>query len=324
MTTKLSSLQLIANEAPHDQVRDLVLPVKASNGGYLGELFYKRPARLRRLDTGQLLDVQFDKTAVSMAFRPVDSTAVNAERNHEVAFGYGQESVKVDRYDIALRTFLEPIWFPRAQSVEYSQQGDKLAIGGGTGRLSVWQLGDGHGRKELFSIEVAKSAIVRIAFTGHGESVYVLTAGGAAFRVELASQQITRTAIFDPAEDDLDFECWAHALHRDARLGVLAGSVNRKAGRCKVWLVPLDGGRPRAILTGHKLYVRRVQFIGKDQLIVFGDQGAEVHDLPTKSLCRMTVHGDSLVVAYAAFQVGTSAFVFGSKATSPGRREPRM
>ncbi len=316
MTTQVSSLQFFANEAPHDQVRDLVLPAKVGNGGYLGELLHSRPARLRRLDTGQHLDVQFNKPAAAMAFRPVDSTAVNAERNYEVALAYGEVSAKVERYDISLGTFLEPIWFPRAQAVEYSQQGDKLAVGGGTGRLGVWQLNSGHGSKELFTIEIAKSAIVRIAFTGHGESVYVLTAGGAAFRVELADLKVTSCAIFDPAEDDLDFECWAHALHRDARLGVLAGSVNRKAGRCKVWLIALDGGRPRAILTGHKRYVRRVQFIGKDQLIVFGDQGAEVYDLSTKTLCRMTAKGDALRVAYAAFQFGTSAVVFGSRTSS--------
>lgn len=313
MATKITSLHSIASEAPRDQVRDLVLPVETGNKGCLGVVLHSHPPWLIDISTAVRLDVPFAKPAVAMAFRPVSATEVNGERNHEVAIAYGANSAKVEFYDVALGVFLEPLYFPRVQSLAYNFQGDKLALGTGSGRVCLFALDGDKRRKELFSTEESRQAIVRLVFTGQGESLFALTAGGAVYRIDLSSGKAAQ-AEFLGRDEEADFDCWAHALHSSARLAALAGSVNRGSGCCKVWLFSLDDGKCVSIETGHKVYVRRLQFIGDEQLIVIGDQGAELYEVAERTRCRVKKCGTALQVVYSAVQFGDRAYVVGTPA----------
>lgn len=310
MATKISSLTTFASRLPH-QIRDLVLPAHTNNKGSLGAVLHDEPPWLFDLESGKKLNTPFDTTAVGMAFRPVAKTEINSERNQEVAIVHGDNSPRVLFYDITLDELLEPLYFARATAVVYSKQGDKLALGNSSGRVCIYDLNTGHKRKELLSVEVTKSAIVRLEFTGQGESVFALTARGAVFCVELRTGTVTQRDLSGGAED-ADFECWAHALHDEARIAALAGSVNRPSGHCNVWILNIDKGHREVIRTGHKRYVRRLQFVGEQQILVFGDQGVEVYDLTSKKQNRVVMTGELLKVAYSAFQVGSFAYVMGS------------
>ncbi len=311
MATKISSLNTYASRLPHNQIRDLVLPAHTNNKGTLGAILHDRPPWLFDLESGKKIDAPLEHTAVGMAFRPIAKTEINAERNQEVAIVHGDNSPRVVFYDITLGALMEPLYFARASAVVYSKQGDKLALGNTSGRVCIYDLNSGHKRKELLSVEVCKSAIVRLEFTGQGESVFVLTAGGAVYCVELSTGLVTQRDL-SGGDEDVDFECWAHAMHEDARIAALAGSCHRPSGCCNVWILNIDKGHRQVIRTGHKRYVRRLQFVGEQQLLVFGDQGVEVYDLVSKKKSAVPHSGDLLKVAYSAFQVGWTAYVMGS------------
>lgn len=317
MATTVTSLQTLASRLPSDQIRDLVVPAHTINKGCLGAVLHSKPPWLYDLETGDKLDTPFTVTAVGMAFRPFAKTEASPARNQEVAIIHGDNSPRVLFYDITLGELLEPMAFPRASAVAYSKVGDKLALGNSSGRVCVYDLKDGHQRKELVSVLVSKSAIVRLEFSPQGESVYALTAGGAVFSVELSTGTVAQHDL-SGGDEDADFECWAHALHEGARIAVLAGSVNRVSGHCNVWILDIDKGRRRVIRTGHTRYVRRLHFVGMQQLIVLGDAGAEIYDLSTRAKTSVKRAGVPLKVAYSAFQAGPYGFVMGSAKPSKG------
>ncbi len=310
MTNRISSLHTFASRLLNDQIRDLVLPAKTNNKGCLGAVFHDRPPWLFALETGKKLDTPFVHTAVGMAFRPTAKTEVNPERNLEVAIVHGDNYSRVVFYDISLGATLESLPLPRATAVAYSHQGNRIAFGNSSGRVHLYDLQDGHRRKELFSVVVGKSAIVRIEFSGQGECVFALTASGAVYQIELRTGVATKRDLKGGLEDE-DFECWAHAMHGDARICALSGSSNRKSGKCNVWILDIDKGRRFAIPTGHKVYVRRLNFVGDNQLVVIGDAGAEVYDLETRALTAVKRSGVKLEVAYSAVRLGDHLYVTG-------------
>lgn len=308
----LDSLELtsIASGAGPDELRDLVPSSKGGNKGLLGVIFHGKPPTLLDTETGKPLPVPFDEPVVGLAFRPTNKTEINSVRNQEVAIAYGAARSRVEFFDVGLGEWLKPYAFPRAQSVAYSMQGDKLAVGSATGSISVLDLGDGKSRKELFLTKVCNSAIVRLAFTGQGESVVALTAGGAIYSIDLSGN--VRKETFVGADEDMDFDCWAHAIHHSARLAVFAGSANRIDGRCKVWVCDLDSGSRVGIDTDHALFVRRVQFISDKRIIVFGDAEAQVIDLAKRERVSTRQTGDDVTATYAAVNAGPYTFVIGS------------
>jgi len=316
MRAKISSVEFVASDAPSEEIRDIVSPNHVDSQSCVGVLLHHDPPWLVDVSSGKRLDAPFSTPAVGMAFRPVVATEVNGARNQEVAIVYGTSAVAVEFYDIALGAWLERLYFPRAQSVTYSHQGDKLAIGSSRGYVVVYDLNGDARRKELFTVHVSKSAVVRMAFTAQGESLVALTAGGGAHVVDIATGTAKECTVRGKGEDD-DFECWAHALHADARLAAFAGSVNRGSGNCRVWLYSLDDGKRVSIETGHKVFVRCLQFTGDQQLMVIGDAGAQVFDLVTRQKCAEGKKGAKQ--AYTAIQAGSCAFVVASKNSSKKR-----
>jgi len=311
MATKIVSLQTIASRIPSDRIRDLILLARTTNMGTLGALSHHHPPSLFDLQTGKQLETPFTIPAVGMAFRPTEKTEINAARNQEVAIVHGDNSPRVVFYDITLGALLEPLALARATAVVYSKQGDKLALGTSSGRVCLYDLDNGHRRQELCSVQVCKSSIVRVEFSGQGECVFALTAGGAVYCIEVRTGLVTQRDL-SGGDEDADFECWAHCMHEDARLAAIAGSVNRKSGTCNVWILNIDRGNRQLIRTGHKVYVRRVIFFGADQLAVLGDNGVEVYDLSTRAKSDIQQGGVKVKMAFAAFQVGTFAFAVGS------------
>lgn len=308
------SVANVAIDACACRVRDLVWPAPGTNKGVLGVIARGEPPWLIDTETGKPIAVPQSKMCVGMAFRPVLKTEINGARNQECAIVYGDSANFVEFYDVALGDWLQPMPLARAQSVAYSQQGDKLAIGTSTGSVAVVELNDGHRRKERFLKPICKSAIVRLMFTGQGESLIALTAGGAIYCVNAETGESAKQ-VFVGAHEDLDFECWAHAVHDVGRIAVFAGSAYRATGKCNLWVTDLDKGVSVAIETGHSAYVRRVQFLRNLKVVVFGDKGAEVYDLKTRKRLRVNTLGDKLGTAYAAMEAGPLTFVVG---TAPG------
>lgn len=317
--TRVSSIVNIAVGAvDRDDVRDLVFSPDGHNRGCLGIIFGAQAPWVMKIQDGKRIEVPVTKPVTSLAFRPTEKSEVNGERSQEVAFAYGHDSAKVEIYDIGNGEWLAPIFFPRAQALRYSEQGDRLAIGSSTGRVAVYSFERGQ-RKETCDVQVSRSAIVRLAFSGLGESLWALTARGEVYRIEKTTGQSTfQGTAFQAAQevgrelsaDEIDFDCWAHGFHREAQVAAFAGSAG-KSGSCKVYLVNLENGRRRTLETGHGRYIRRVQFIGAQQLAVFGDQGCEIWNLSTQVKCRFEPTGDVLGLAFTAMQFGDSAIVAG-------------
>jgi len=305
------SISTVAIDARGSQVRDLVLAAPGSNKGVLGVIARGEPPWLIDTETGRSVAVPNAVACVAMAFRPVLKTEINGARNQECAIVYGDSVNAVEFYDVALGAWLQPLRLARAQSVAYSQQGDKLAVGTSTGSVAVVDLNDGSGRKERFLKKICSSAIVRVMFTGQGESVVVLTAGGAIHCVDVETGDAVES-VFVGAEEDLDFECWAHAIHDVGRIAVFAGSAYRASGRCNLWIADLDKGVSVRIETGHRVYVRRVQFLKGMKVVVIGDNGAEVYDLNTRTRADVSLHGDELGAVYAAMEAGPFTFIVGT------------
>jgi WD40 repeat protein len=308
------ALTNVAAQAGKGKVRDMVPSATGSNKGLFGVIHQHEPPWLIDTETGQRLTVLGSLPVVGMAFRPVKATEINSERTQEVAIVYGASANRVDFYDASLGEWLPPYACARAQCVAYSQQGDKVAIGSAHGSVIVLDINDGHRRKELFLTLVCKSPIVRIAFTGQGESLIAVTASGALYSVDIASGR-AKEQILVGAEEDMDFECRTLALHDCARLAVFAGSVNRGSGRCKVWVCDLDNGSRLSIDTGHTVFVRSVMFLSGYRILVIGDNGAEVYDLETRKRLFSRHTGDTLGVAYSAMKLGPFTFVIGTAGT---------
>lgn len=304
----------VAIDACACRVRDLVWPAPGSNKGVLGVIARGEPPWLVDTETGKPATVPQTAGCVGMAFRPVLKTEINGARNQECAIVYGDSVNFVNFYDVALGSWLQPMPFARAQSVAYSQQGDKLAIGTSTGSLALIELNDGHRRRERFFKPICKSAIVRLMFTGQGESVIALTAGGAIYSIDVQTGASSEQT-FVGANEDLDFECWAHAVHDVGRIAVFAGSAYRATGKCNLWVADLDKGLSVAIETGHRAYVRRVQFLRGMKVVACGDNGAEFYDLNTRKRLSVKASGDRLATAYAAMEVGPLTFVVGTGAS---------
>ncbi len=309
--TRTFSITKFAIDARGSLVRDLVSPAPGSNKGVLGVVARGEPPWLIDTETGVSVEVPNAVACLGMAFRPVLKTEINGARNQECAIVYGDKVNSVEFYDVALGAWLKPMPLARAQSVAYSQQGDKLAVGTSTGSVAVVDLNNGTVRKERFLRKVCSSAIVRVMFTGQGESVLALTAGGAVYCVDVETGDSLERA-FVGADEDLDFECWAHAIHPVGRIAVFAGSTYRATGRCNLWIADLDKGVSVRIETGHRVYVRRVQFLKDMKVIVIGDSGAEVYDLNTRTRVEVDLNGDELAAVYAAMEAGPFTFAIGT------------
>jgi hypothetical protein len=301
----------VAVDARGRRITDLVRPAPGSNKGVLGAICRGEPPWLIDTETGQTIEVPNSVACVGMAFRPVLKTEINGARNQECAIVYGDNLNVVEFYDVALGAWLQPLRLARAQSAAYSQQGDKLAVATSTGSIAVVDLNSGTGRKERFLKKIANSAIVRLMFTGQGESVVALTASGAIYSVDVETGRSERQT-FVGAEEDLDFDCWAHAIHEVGRIAVFAGSAYRGTGKCNLWVADLDKGISVRIETGHSVYVRRVQFLKGMRVAVIGDNGVEVYDLNTRTRVAVSESGDALATSYLALEAGPFTFVVGT------------
>ncbi len=298
MAGRMSIKQLMRVRMPQgtkeDKVRDVVFSPDQGNTGFVGVMYETRSSAIFRTSTLEQLAIELNVPASGMAFRPVDATAINSARSPEVAIAYGDRHPWIDLFDLGTCEPIERLRFARVHSVVFNQQGTMLAGGTTSGTVVVWTLSDKGVRKELFNVNISRSRIVRLAFNGHGNTLFALTARGETFVLDAASGKPQRYQIVGSPQDAEGFDCWAHDCHRHQAVVAFAGSCADREARCLVTVVEMDRGKHFSFATDHLRYVRRLKFYGDKALLVLGDGGAELWNLNPCRRVRLTVNGEKL------------------------------
>ena len=270
----------------------------------------KPPVFLRVTDNREV-PIPVRGPASSVAFRPVAATAINHERAPEVAVAYGRNSTFVEIFDLSLGEPIASLPSPRTLSVAYNQQGTVLALGTAAGAVRIYDIGPNGQRKERFCVSGARSGVVRMAFNSRGETLFLLTARGEPYILDLTGKPMLQPYALEGLAFDGAFECWAHACHSLLPVVAYAGSREYGGERCRVTVVDFDTEDSISFLTSNRTYVRRLQFVGESGLLVFGDAGVELWGLDPLKQTKLSADGQVLEVAYNGVTFAGNVYAIG-------------
>lgn len=234
-----------------------------------------------------------------------------AKQTTELALAVGENAEQVERLDIDMQTRLIGVFMPRAQRVAYSHDGKYVAAGNSSGTVTVWRLEDTP--MEVCSRHLDKNnSVIGLAFGPGGDSLYVVLSSGDVwvFNPLQAKSHLT------PAVRDRDLRRWKGSYYCVATQNRLREIALGGQGNRVLVHNPITYSI-REITTGLHVheFVRSLQFIGDNQLLVIGSRGRlEVWHVPADDeMVRLASHqnvSDKRIICaryYAGVLIAASA-----------------